>query len=102
MYFDFTETSGGYLTTIGYAEQKTSEELNGYVTKNVGENVGEKRVEKILNEIRANNRISAKEISKKLSVAERTIERDIEKLRNYGILQRIGGDKGGYWQITKP
>jgi len=46
-----------------------------------------------------NNRISAKQLAKLLSVSDRTIERDIEKLKIQNKLQRIGGEKGGHWEI---
>jgi ATP-dependent DNA helicase RecG len=74
--------------------------------KNVGEvsekNVGEKltdRQKKILKHIEQNNVISAKEISVLLQIADRTVEREIQKLKEIGILERIGGDRGGYWKI---
>jgi len=50
--------------------------------------------------IEQNNTISAKEISIMLQIADRTVERDIQKLRKLRILERIGGDKGGYWKIN--
>jgi len=33
-------------------------------------------------------------------VTEKTIKRDIEKLKKEGKLNRIGPDKGGYWDVT--
>lgn len=64
---------------------------------NVGEmsekNVGEKltdRQKKILKYIEQNNVISAKEISVLLQITDRTVERDIQKLKEMGILERIG------------
>ena len=68
--------------------------------KNVVEKMSEKRRKIILQFIRENNVISANEIAKILSVNPRTIQRDIEKLKNDGIVERIGGDRGGYWKIT--
>ncbi|MDD4589886.1 MAG: DeoR family transcriptional regulator [Parabacteroides sp.] len=49
--------------------------------------------------IEQNNVISAKEISTLLQIADRTVERDIQKLKEKGFLERIGGDRGGYWGI---
>jgi ATP-dependent DNA helicase RecG len=49
--------------------------------------------------IEQNDTISAKEISTSLQITDRTIEREIQKLRKMGILERIGGDRGGYWKI---
>ncbi|MDI9604250.1 MAG: DeoR family transcriptional regulator [Bacteroidota bacterium] len=41
-------------------------------------------------------------ISNLLQISDRTIERDIQKLKDIGILERVGGDRGGYWKINKP
>ena len=66
--------------------------------KNVGEVLTE-RQKIILKHIEQNNIISAKEISALLQIVDRTVEREIQKLRKMGILERIGGDRGGYWKI---
>jgi len=66
--------------------------------KNVGETLSERQRE-ILEYIEQDNKISAKEISGLLQIADRTIEREIQKLKKMDILERIGGDRGGYWKI---
>jgi ATP-dependent DNA helicase RecG len=63
-----------------------------------GERLSE-RQKRILKQIEQNNTISVKEISTSLQVTDRTVEREIQKLRNMGIIERIGGDRGGYWKI---
>jgi ATP-dependent DNA helicase RecG len=68
--------------------------------KNVGEALTE-RQKKILNYIEQNNIVSAKEISMLLQVTDRTIEREIQKMRKMAIIERVGGDKGGYWKILR-
>ena len=35
-----------------------------------------------------------------MTVNEKTIKRDITKLKEKGILKRIGPDKGGHWEIV--
>lgn len=39
------------------------------------------------------------DLAKKNNVTWRTIARDLEKLKARGKLERIGPDKGGYWEI---
>ena len=39
-------------------------------------------------------------MSEIVGVTERTIERNIEKLRKKGLSNRIGPDKGGYWEVV--
>ena len=46
--------------------------------------------------------VSATEMSQRLSFSPRTIQRDISELKELGILDRVGGDKGGKWKIVFP
>ncbi len=39
-------------------------------------------------------------MAEKLDVNEKTIKRDVVKLKQKGLLKRIGPDKGGYWEIV--
>jgi ATP-dependent DNA helicase RecG len=48
-----------------------------------------------------NAEISMLELSEPLNVNHKTIKRDINKLKQQGLIERIGPDKGGHWQITK-
>jgi Fic family protein len=85
--------------------QQHNDLANVSVVENVVESVPEtmmaKRQKAILNFIRMNNRISANEISDLLKTNMRTIQRDIQQLKEKGVLERIGGDRGGYWKINK-
>ncbi len=58
------------------------------------------RQQKILDLIKTDHTISSAAISDALSVNPRTIQRDILKLRSYGLITRIGPDKGGHWEIN--
>ena len=53
----------------------------------------------IIKLMRENNQITQIELSKELKVNESTIKRNISKLKNKGMLRRIGSDKNGYWEI---
>jgi ATP-dependent DNA helicase RecG len=46
--------------------------------------------------------ISATEMTTTFGLTIRTIQRDISKLKELGILEREGGDKGGKWIIVFP
>jgi ATP-dependent DNA helicase RecG len=39
------------------------------------------------------------ELSRKIEISTTAVENNIKKLREKGLLKRIGSDKGGYWQI---
>ena len=100
MYFNFEESSGGYLVTIGYKKQKISniKKLEDF-TEDFTE---EKRVIKIIELIKTNNKITTSEIAKILNVTRRTIASDIKVLKQENKVKRIGSDKFGHWEIIKP
>ncbi len=68
-----------------------------------GEKVGEKLTEnqkKIIDFIQKEPTISAKELSKLLGISQRKIEDNLSKLKDKGLLRRIGADRGGYWKVA--
>jgi ATP-dependent DNA helicase RecG len=54
---------------------------------------------KILQLIREDNSLTRETISKNLKVSNSSVYRDIENLKKIGKLERIGGNKGGYWKL---
>lgn len=46
-----------------------------------------------------NPQISIDEMRIKLGVTDRTISRYISDLKNYGIIDRVGPDNGGFWKV---
>lgn len=55
----------------------------------------------ILKLIKENPFISYDEIAKLLKKSRATISRNIAELKKQGILERVGSDKNGKWQIKK-
>ena len=54
---------------------------------------------KIIEMIMKNKYITVSEIAKIINISERSIWVNLSKLKDKGILERIGPDKGGYWQV---
>jgi ATP-dependent DNA helicase RecG len=54
----------------------------------------------ILNLIRENPKISYKEMSEKLDMNTSAIQKHINKLKESGIIQRLGADFGGEWVVN--
>ncbi len=54
---------------------------------------------KIINIIKENNKLTLPQLASICEVSLRTITRDIEKLKNSGVLERIGSDKTGHWVV---
>ena len=56
-------------------------------------------VNSILNLIKENPFISYDEIAKSLKKSRATVSRSIAELKKQGLLERIGADKNGRWQV---
>ncbi|MDK9693169.1 MAG: winged helix-turn-helix transcriptional regulator [Sulfurimonas sp.] len=69
----------------------------------VGEKVGENLTDnqsKIVKQMKLNPKISAKDLSSVVGISSRKIEENIKKLKEQNIIKRIGGAKGGHWEIS--
>lgn len=67
---------------------------------NAGIKMSEKQ-QKIISMLKENPYCTIREISDKLEVNHSTVERNIKKLRENGIIERVGARKDGKW-IVKP
>ena len=86
---------------------------DGQITNSVGENgsiMDQKRPEsdqksdqmhQILDLIKRNPKISRAELSEKTGLHDSSVKRRLKALVDEGFIQRIGPDKGGYWQLLK-
>ena len=55
----------------------------------------------ILIQIHKNNHISKSKLLTLVGISKTAIDKNINKLKELGILERIGGDRGGYWKVIK-
>ena len=85
--------------------QRYTKETGGKVGGDVVENVVENKehvVENILASISKNSTISTKKPAAMCSLSERQVQRIMTKLKEQGVIRRIGPDKGGRWEIIAP
>ncbi len=66
----------------------------------LGEKLGENQI-KILTIIDSNPKISIPEIAEKIGISTTAIENNLKKIKEKGLLKRIGPAKGGYWEIVE-
>jgi ATP-dependent DNA helicase RecG len=78
-------------------------DLGKNLEKDLGKNLENltKNQRKILKEIEENKNITQEELSKIIGINEKNIRINISKLKKMGLINRIGPDKGGYWEIIK-
>lgn len=55
----------------------------------------------ILNAIAEEPNITQKNMSIKTGLSIRTVSREIRKLRDSGVIRRVGSDRAGYWEIVR-
>ncbi len=55
----------------------------------------------VLNHIIANPRATSAELAEALHISDRTVRKHTALLRNADIIQRVGSNKTGYWQVLK-
>lgn len=51
--------------------------------------------------LRDNPRATASVMASALQVSESTIKRHLKKLREQGLLRRVGSDKTGHWEVIE-
>ena len=69
------------------------------VRRKFGEKFGESS-EKILELILRDQYISASAMADDIGVSARAIEKQLKKLKDKGVIDRIGPDKGGFWKVN--
>ena len=76
--------------------QKCTEEDRNKLTTNM-----ESTQDKILYLIKENPTITQMKMSEELGFARSTIASNLKRLKEDGVIQRIGSDRNGYWKILK-
>jgi ATP-dependent DNA helicase RecG len=77
------------------------------ITEEGGQKGGQKggqvlteRQREILAVISETPNISRQDLAKKLGIYPSAVQKHIEKLKEKGMIERIGPDKGGYWEVS--
>ena len=83
-------------SAIGSEKNAIGSEKNGS-----GSEKSSEKNRAIISAIRLNPKVTAAEIAMKLGVSSRAVEKRIKTLRENGVIRRIGGDKGGYWEVIE-
>jgi len=78
-----------------------AENLLREISANSSPTKTEKTSGKILTYIKENNEITIPELAQLIGITERSVERNIQRLQEQNKLIRVGGAKGGFWEIPK-
>lgn len=96
MEFLYENRNYGFFTELKYVEQRIK--INSI--KELGKELNENQL-MMIKLIAKNRSITIEELTKSIRVSSTAIENNIAKLKQKGILKRVGGRKSGYWEIVK-
>ena len=71
---------------------------DGVGVENGDDNGIESTINKIIHAISADPRATQKRLAEVTGLSTRTISREIKRLRDAGVIRRIGSDRSGYWE----
>ena len=109
----FEELGGGFMITlykgvsgkeVKIPEVNVTENTNSKVPDKVPDKVPNNLTEnqqKILKLVAQNKTVSMSEIAENIGISKRKVLDNINKLKNRGLLERIGPPKGGHWKIIE-
>jgi len=89
-----------YHTVTLYFEGSANNKLGEKLGERLGEKLGENQI-KILNLMLSENSITISKLSETIGISTTAIENNIAKLKEMGMLRRVGSDKKGYWEVIK-
>ena len=101
MKMEFAEVASGFLWTVSYTKQRVSlvdDKVTDEVTDEVTDKVTDNQ-ELIIQFISENNKITTQILSEKVKISQRKIKENIAKLKEIGLIERIGSAKGGFWLV---
>jgi ATP-dependent DNA helicase RecG len=79
--------------------EKNEEKISEKPREKFREKTREKTREKIINLILNDNFITTESMANEIGITIKGIEYHLAKLKQQGIIERIGPDKGGHWSI---
>lgn len=94
-YIYVVEASNGDSTMRKRLRDRMKTQLPFALQQNM--NTGIKLIDKV--EISENPQMSIKELSKMTGLSTGGVKYHLTKLKNEGLVERIGADKGGYWRV---
>ena len=68
--------------------------------KNLCDRVGEKTRVNIVTLLKEDKYITNQKLANVLGLSAKGIEWQMKKLKESGVIQRVGGAKGGYWEVV--
>ncbi|MBA7532339.1 hypothetical protein ES705_24565 [subsurface metagenome] len=85
---------------IKFKKDKVTDKVTNKVTDKVTDSLSDNQT-LVIKLLQQNRNITTKELSDIVKISQRKIKENIGKLKEKGLLKRIGPAKGGYWEALK-
>ncbi len=98
---DFEVVAGIFVTTFKrkhYVPSPAQKTVEKTVVEKFGEKFGENEL-KVIVLLKQNSKITVLELAGKVGITTRGIEKILQRLKEKGIITRIGPAKGGHWEV---
>jgi len=103
--FSIDGADGVFVNTDTANEQSShTETIPLRNSEGLGEKLGEKLGEnqkRILQLLSSNALLTIKELAEILGISTTAVENNLARLKQKNLLVRVGGDKGGHWEVIK-
>ncbi len=104
-YYQALEDAGSVGESTPFVEfmlEIIAKSLKDYIKESSKSNQksSQKSDQKIVSLIKKNSIITIKELSQKTKLSESGVKKVIKKLKDEGLLIRVGGLKGGHWEVV--
>ena len=96
MVFEYRESGDGYLAKLSYTEQKTTQKTTQKSTQKTTQKSTREQVLELLKE---DKKLTRDELADTIGVSSNAIKQHLSNLQNDKLLKRVGGRKGGYWEV---
>ena len=78
-----------------------SDNVTDYGGQTGGQTNMDTTIAEVLRLIKENPQITRKVLSETIGIASSAIQKHINRLKAEGVIRRVGGDYGGYWEVIK-
>ncbi|MFT4060942.1 MAG: ATP-binding protein [Edaphocola sp.] len=95
----FEEMANGFRIVLFNEKIEVTDKVTDRVTDKVTDRVTDNQ-RKMLLLFEEDNGISTGELAERIGISRRKIKENIAKLKEVGLIERIGPAKGGYWKIN--
>ena len=94
----FKKLKSGFLV-IFYRRREVVSDLQKDLQKDL-QNLS-KHQKQIVLEMKKNPKITQNELSKLVGITPKNVRNNIKKLKDLGLVKRVGPDKGGHWEVIE-